>query len=513
MNHTARIWTFEKISAARSRSARRPAPFFTALCLVSLHGFAQGLPPVRYPAENPHSEEKRVLGKLLFWDEQLSSNDTIACGTCHIPSFGGTDPRLGLNPGFDGLFATEDDVIGSPGVIRMDANRNPIEDPLFGFATQVTGRAAQSYFVSMFARENFWDGRASPRFLDPEDGITELIADFGGLESQAVGPIVSSVEMAHQGRSWDDVKAKLGNVRPLLMASDIPADMQGAIGESPTYPELFSKAFGDSEINAGRIAFAIATYERTLSSDQTPWDRYEDGDSTAMTPAQINGWESLRDRTVCLNCHPPPLFTDNQFHNIGLRPSFEDEGRYEVMGDERDHGRFKTPTLRNIGLKSSMMHVGWIVDVQDAINFYNAGTQITGHEQFTEDQSGIPTNTPGVFADYNTLDMDPRMQPDIIDFIVNGLTDPRVANEQFPFDRPTLKSEMINAPVIFSSGTYVGFENGGEAMPYNTLEEALIHVAEDGSIVISPGTISGAIRIEQPVTLECPSGTATIGVE
>ena len=500
---TKRIWRFRAVSI-----------LFTALYLLPLSASAQGgggLPPVDVPTENPHSEEKRILGKILFWDEQLSSNDTISCGTCHIPSFAGADPRLGLHPGSDGVFSTADDVIGSPGVVRMDTNGDPIVDPVFGFDPQVTGRAAPSYFTSMFARENFWDGRATPQFIDPEDGFTELIADFGALESQAVGPILSSVEMAHEGRTWDNVRDKLTDATPLLMASDIPADMQAALDANPSYPALFTSAFGDSTIDAGRIGFAIATYERTLLPDDTPWDRHEGGDMGAMTAAQINGWETLRDLTVCLNCHQPPLFTDNQFHNIGLRPSMEDEGRHGVTLDNQDHGRFKTPSLRNVGLKSTMMHVGWVVDVQDSIDFYNAGTQSTGHTHFTADQTGIPTNNPNVFANYNTINMNPLMQPNIIDFLENGLTDPRVANEEFPFDRPTLLSEMTDIPVVYLDSAYEGMENGSQPMPYDTLEEALVHVTSSGTVSMSSGTTSGSIVIIQPVTLTCTTGTATLG--
>ena len=67
-----------------------------------------------------------MLGKILFWEEQLSSDNTVSCGTCHRPAFGGTDPRLGLHPGPDGIHGFDDpetgidDVIGSPGVIRAD---------------------------------------------------------------------------------------------------------------------------------------------------------------------------------------------------------------------------------------------------------------------------------------------------------------------------------------------------------------------------------------------------------
>jgi cytochrome c peroxidase len=70
------------------------------LCaLVSFLGAALAdVPPVPVPAENPITEPKRVLGKVLFWDEQLSSDDTVACGTCHLPAHGGSDPRTGRHP-------------------------------------------------------------------------------------------------------------------------------------------------------------------------------------------------------------------------------------------------------------------------------------------------------------------------------------------------------------------------------------------------------------------------------
>ena len=78
---------------------------------------AQSLGPPPAPSENPITEQKRVLGKALFWDEQLSSDETMDCGTCHMPGHGGSDPRAGgpaLNPGPDGVFLTPDDIFGSP---------------------------------------------------------------------------------------------------------------------------------------------------------------------------------------------------------------------------------------------------------------------------------------------------------------------------------------------------------------------------------------------------------------
>jgi cytochrome c peroxidase len=411
-----------------------------------------GLLPVPVPTENPITEDKRILGKILFWDEQLSSDNTIACGSCHIPSAGGTDPRAGVHPGADGLFSTADDVIGSPGIVSLSSPTTPINDPLFGLSVQVTPRAAPTAIGAMYTPDHFWDGRATSQFLDPEDGVTVVIASGGALESQAVGPILSTVEMAHTGRTWADVKAKLQIITPLALASgNVPTDMTAALAGNVDYPALFTAAFGDSAITAARIGMAIATYERTLLPDQSPWDLYIAGDNGAMTAQQITGWNSLNTTNGgqrCLSCHTPPTFTDDNFHNIGLRPASEDLGRENITGNTADRGRFKTPTLRNSGLRKQMMHVGWITDTSDAIDFYNAGTAdvTSNHTQFTADQSPLP----GSGNSYTTAQLTPTNeanQNDIAEFLANGLTDPRVTNETFPFDRPTLRSEF-SAPTV-----------------------------------------------------------------
>ncbi len=129
---------------------------------------AQGLPPVPVPPENPITEEKRVLGKILFWEEQLSSDNTVACGTCHrLDTAGGGDPRLNYNPGSDGIFGTEDDVYGSRGIRHYDADGTPVDDPLYGHEPRVTRRNAQPFITAAWAEDNFWDGRASGTFRDP----------------------------------------------------------------------------------------------------------------------------------------------------------------------------------------------------------------------------------------------------------------------------------------------------------------------------------------------------------
>lgn len=391
------------------------------------------LPPVPVPAENPITEAKRVLGKILFWEEQLSSDDSIACGTCHIPAAAGADPRQALHPGADGTFGSNDDVLGSPGVVRRNDDGDAINDPVFGFEPQVTGRAAPSFFTTIWANATFWDGRAGSTFTDPVEGGV-VIANGGSLENQAIGPILNSVEMAHDNRNWEQVSSKLETVVPMRLADNRPEDIQEAIDAAPSYPELFAAAFGDEEINPVRIAFAIATYERTLVPDQTPWDRFMAGDTNALTQNQIRGWNAFNgNNTPCDICHAPPLFTNNAFHNIGLRPADEDEGRLAVTGNNADFGDMKTPSLRNIGLRVSLMHTGTITDADDALDFYNQG-----NTHFTEFQDTIPQNG----GSYDDININGRTRDEIADFLANGLTDPRVAAEEFPFDRPTLASEL-----------------------------------------------------------------------
>jgi len=430
------------------------------LVLLSQHSIAE-LDPVPIPAENPLTETKRVLGKILFWDEQLSSDDTVACGTCHRPASGGGDPRQGVHPGPDNLFGTDDDMVGSPGIAHLTAPDQPATHPIFGLEPQITGRASPSFIAAMYADQLFWDGRATTQFMDPQDPNAVIIDSGGALENQAIGPILSSVEMAHEGRSWQDVIDKLVGAAPLALATDIPGDMAEAIALDGSYPELFELAFGDNGITAARIGLAIASYERTLVPDQAPWDLYVAGDATAMTETQIAGWGMLEQNTVCLNCHTPPLFSDNKFYNIGLRPSSDDLGREAVTGNTSDRGKFKTPSLRNVGLRPSLMHVGWIADTMDAIDFYNANTSnvTSDHVQFTQDQSGIPTEG-GFEVDYASLSMassSENMRANVADFMANALTDPRVASESYPFDRPILASERqdeIEGPLIIDVMTY-----------------------------------------------------------
>ncbi|CAG1010126.1 Cytochrome c551 peroxidase [Phycisphaerales bacterium] len=386
------------------------------------------LPPVPVPPQNPITEPKRVLGKILFWDEQFSTSNVVSCGTCHVPNRGGADNRLARNPGLDATLNTPDDILGSAGVIHSDAGNNYERDPVFALNPQITGRAANSIFASAYAVDLFWDGRARSQFVDPQTGQVAIPVG-GGLESQTVGPPVNSVEMAHEGADWNMLTEKLTRVQPLNLATNHPADVASALADHPSYPELFRRAFGDEQITARRIAFAIATYERTLIANQTPFDAFRAGVPNAMTPQQVQGFNAFSGPgSNCAACHnvTQDLFTDQSFRNIGFRPPAEDLGRQIVTGNPNDRGKFKVPSLRNVGLKQSFMHNGQFQSLTQVIQFYARAPGAA--PQFPDNRDPIMPN----------VNVPPQVAPLIQDFLQNALTDPRAANQTFPFDKPTL---------------------------------------------------------------------------
>ncbi len=392
-----------------------------ALPFVILIGFPGAapaqLPPVPVPADNPVTPAKAVLGKALFWDEQLSSDNTMACGTCHQPRYGGGAARLHRHPGLDGKLRTADDGYGAAGIR----------------GTRITRRQPLSFLAAQHAPGLFWDGRAGGTFQDP---LTRkaLLAKDAALESQSLEPILNDAEMAHEGRSWKDVVSKLSQARPLALASNLPADVTAALEkhEDPRYPDLFEAAFGDRGITPARIAYAIATYERTLVADQTPYDKFLAGDPTAITLQQINGFHAFQ-RAGCGKCHTPPHFTDFSFRNIGLRPPAEDPGRQEVTHRPQDRGKFKVPSLRNVGLRRRLMHNGRFSQLRETFLHYRRVGRGRG-----SDENLDPILEAGLYLEQTRA---------VEDFLVNALTDPRVREETYPFDRPTLRSERARKVV------------------------------------------------------------------
>ena len=410
----------------------RFAAVFLAWGLLGPAVVAQNLPPPPEPPENPITAEKTVLGKILFWDEQLSSDNTIACGTCHQPRQGGSDPAFFRTGGRDGKLNTPDDTWGSPGVRLADKFGKYKSAPTWGFERQITGRLASEFMAASYFTTLFWDGRAGTTFYDPLSGA-QLIASGGALESQLVGPPVSATEMAHEGRNWTEIEKKLKRARPLALATNYPNDVVAALQSFPTYPDLFTNAFGDSTITVARIAFAIATYERALAPRNTPWDTFIMGNTASLTTGQTRGWNLFAGKARCSLCHVPPLFADDAFHNVGVRPYQEDPGLMNVTGNFTDRGKFRTPTLRNAGPRRRWMHNGKFGDLNHVIDLYIHGGDFSDNL----DPLIIPLNI-------NSIE-----KFDLYDFITNGLTEQSVEDEVSIYARPTLRSELPPNPELF----------------------------------------------------------------
>lgn len=392
------------------------------------------------PPENPPNAQRQVLGKILFWDEQLSSDNTMSCGTCHIPSHAGNDPRQGENPSFDGIFGTPDDVAGSPGLILTDENDEYLRSVLFELLPQTTPRRSMPNFMAPFTANLFWDGRAEGLFIDPVTGEMLSATGVAATEIQALMPLMNDIEMAHQNRDWPTLLNKIAQARPLALASDVPQDMLDAIEQHETYPNLFEQAFGTPEITAGRIGFAIANYQRTLVPNQTPWDLWNAGDDNAMTPDQLAGYQRYRNST-CVDCHVAPMFTTFDFNVDGVRPVHEDLGRSGVTNTTQERGAFKMGTIRNAGIRDRFMHTGGLETLDDVFDFY---AHRNGQMPFPENLD---------FRLFFPIEFSPQDEAVVKEFITGALTDPRVANEEYPFDRPKLYSENTTPnPMVISAG-------------------------------------------------------------
>jgi cytochrome c peroxidase len=436
-----------------------------ALSLLASSAVAQTFfPPPPVPAGNPVTQDKALLGMALFWEEQMSSSNTMACGTCHVFSHGGADPRgTAVNPGADGLFNTADDVHASPGVRSRNSASHFQPVAAFGLNTQVTPRKAPSVLNAAYSTALFYDGRvASGNFVDPLTNQTVSgMSTLAALENLCLQPPLNPIEMGHQGRTWPEVANKIRDARPLALASNLPARLQAFV-QGQTYPSLFNRAFGTPTVDPAHIAMALATYIRTLIADQSPFDRFIAGVGQLTATEQLgmtvfNRPASPSTPAPCSQCHGDitaashqfgPRFenttpysgqmtgtTHNNFHNTGVRPIAEDHGRNVVTQLAIDDGRFKVPMLRAVALRTPYFHNGEMNTLADVVSFYSRG----GDYHVNQDVELRPRN------------LTTAEQAAVVAFL-QTLTDPRVQNEQPPFDRPMLGSERNIAPVVIGTG-------------------------------------------------------------
>ncbi|HUT62085.1 MAG TPA: cytochrome c peroxidase [Phycisphaerae bacterium] len=204
-----------------------------------------------------------------------------------------------------------------------------------GIKDQMGGRRSPPVSNSAYNLLQFWDGR-SPT-----------------LEEQAKGPIENPVEM--------------GNTHDAMIRT---------VGDIPGYVEEFERVFGTTPITVDQVAQAIAAFERTVVTTDSPFDRFVRGDASALTPLEKQGLEVFNGKGHCSACHWGGHLSDGRFHNLGVAPidpAAPDKGRLAVTGDPADLGAFKTPTVRDASLRAPYMHTGNEKTLEDVVRLYNRG--------------------------------------------------------------------------------------------------------------------------------------------
>lgn len=205
----------------------------------------------------------------------------------------------------------------------------------FGHDRQAGKRNALSIAMSAYSSPLFWDGRAAT------------------LEAQALHPIQDSVEMAFTGK-----------------------ELERRLNRDEGYRDAFAEVFGERRISVERMSQAIAAYERSLVPRSNRFDRFLEGRRDLLSDQQLWGLHLFRTHARCMNCHSGEALTDNRFHNLGLHyygRERQDLGRYHVTGKPEDAGKFRTPSLRNVGKTGPYMHNGAFMELRGVVNMYNVG--------------------------------------------------------------------------------------------------------------------------------------------
>lgn len=531
-----------------------------------------------------------VLGKALFWDMQAGSDGRTACATCHFHA--GADHRVqnqlsGRDAVINQVLASVDfpfhklsntgnnrsavvsdkqQVTGSMGVVaqgfvQVEPGTDTEISSSVAFASpfmpngvhvrQVTTRNASSVINAVYNVRNFWDGRASNVFTgttpfgDSDSGLHALAYRNGNLQreavrienaslaSQAVGPILSSVEMSWAGRAWTALGRKLLSLPPLARQKVSPTDSVLGTKANPdgngftsewSYTALIQAAFRPEYYNSPDLfegytqmennfglfwGLAIQAYESTLIANDSRVDQFLEGRTGVLTALEQQGLNQFRaGDSQCTNCHNGAEFTaagwsvvqrragnigvaaNAGFFRIGVRPIAEDIG----FGGSDDFGlplfsaapasaagTFKAPGLRNVEFTGPYFHNGSQATLEQVLDFYGR------NGDFPQDGN----LGPGI----GNIRLNQGERTAIVAFL-KALSDDRVRFQRAPFDHPSLcvpnghvesSGQLETDPAQSGSVALdkwalvpeAGSE--GSSVPLQTFDELLKGIGNDGS--------------------------------
>ncbi len=264
---------------------------------------------------------------------------------------------LNVPAGFPNPIIPNDNTLNK---YRVDLGRKLFYDPILSRDSSI------SCATCHLQEKAFTDGKILSNGV--QGGITERNT-----------PNITNIAY-HNAFFWDggNHSLELQVIGPIESVNEMNLTIPEAIErlkEHNTYPNLFKLAYGLNEPNIYGLTRALASFERTLISGNSPYDKYtSQGQSNALTSNELNGKNLFFSATLkCAECHTGFNFTSLAYENNGIYLNYADDGRGRVTLNTADNGKFKVPSLRNIEVTGPYMHDGSFNTLEDVIDHYAQG--------------------------------------------------------------------------------------------------------------------------------------------
>ncbi len=324
-------------------------------------------------------EEKSALGKLLFWDPVLSGNQDVACATCHLPSNGYGD-GLTRSIGVGGV---------GRGTQRVPGDFEPVP------------RNAQSLI------NVFWNGINEAGLFDPQQAPMFWDNRAVSLHEQALDPLKSELEMRGSSISEEDI---------------IP-EILSRLNNIEEYRTLFLSAYGREEITETELVDALVAFQSTIIANNSPFDRWMRGDSSAMSDRQVSGMQEFV-IAGCTDCHSGPLFSDFELHVLGTPEAAN------LIEPDTGNGSFafRTPMLRQLEFTGPYFHGGQFSNLDGVMDFYDepqrSSNPNVSTSELDEDFLALPETDDGLgglLTDFLSALNDPEFDRTVPQSVPSGL--------------------------------------------------------------------------------------------